>query len=356
MIVVTGGAGYIGSHIVWALVDQRVPCMVIDDLRAGSPLLIPACVPLEAVDCGDRERVTAILKARSVSGIIHCAGSVSVVESVAEPLLYYRNNLAASISLFQAAIDAGVETILFSSTATVYGAPDLRQLSEELPVAPVNPYAASKAMVERVLCDLARATSIKAVILRYFNVAGADPELRTGQLSPNPTHLIKRAVLAALSPGQPITVTGTDYPTPDGTGVRDYVHVSDLADAHVLALEAARNTEEPLILNIGYGRGASVLEVLDAVDRVNGRAVPREVAGRRPGDVPALVADPAKALRLLGWVPRRAALDVIVRDAMAWERKIAADPGRYLPGRSLGNSRVATSRPIAAGAAVGPVA
>lgn len=332
MILITGGAGYVGSHVAHSLIERGHACVALDNLSSGCAALLPPGAPLEIGDCGDRAFVEHVMASYQVTGVIHCAGSISVVESMTDPVKYYRNNVANALSVLEAALERNVQRFLFSSTATVYGAPDLAAVSEDAPVNPVNPYAASKAMVERVLVDVARATALQVAILRYFNVAGADPQLRTGQLSREATHLVKRAAMAALQPGTPMTVTGTDYPTADGTGVRDYIHVSDLADAHVLTLEQLDRANSPLLLNIGYGKGASVLEVLDALDRVCGAKIPRSMVARRPGDVASLVADASRARSLLGWTPRFDDLDVIVLHALEWERKIASTKSHYVIG------------------------
>lgn len=328
MILVTGGAGYIGSHILHALADAGKSALALDNLIAGCAALVPKAVPLHVGDCSDTRLLAGILRENAVTSIIHCAGSISVVESVAAPTEYYRNNVTNALSVIEAALSCGVRSFVFSSTATVYGAPEAERLDEDLPLAPINPYAASKAMVERILADVAASSTMRVGILRYFNVAGADPQLRSGQVSRQATHLIKVACQAALDPPRAIKVTGSDFATPDGTGVRDYVHVSDLADAHVAALRALEEGEG-FTLNVGYGRGASVTEVLDCVDRVVGRRIAREFLPRRPGDVARLVADSSRARAALGWQPKRDDLDLIVTDALAWERKLLSEPARF---------------------------
>lgn len=323
MILLTGGAGYIGSHIALALLDRGLPVAILDNFVTGNRALVPAAVPLIEADCADRNAVEAAVRDHGVDVVIHCAGLISVTESVSEPLLYYQANVAASIALFEAALAGGARHILFSSTATVYGAPDAQTLDESLPIAPVNPYASSKAMVERVLEDLTATGRATVGVLRYFNVAGADPAGRAGQISKEATHLIKIASEAATGKRSHVNVTGTDFPTHDGTGVRDYIHVSDLATAHVSAVLRLRSGASSFTANVGYGTGASVLDVLDSVDRVVGCAVPRQMAPRRPGDVARLVANPARAKALLEWTPEHARLDDIVRDAIAWEQRLA---------------------------------
>jgi UDP-glucose 4-epimerase len=323
-VLLTGGAGYIGSHIGLALKDRGLPFVVLDNFVTGSRRLVPADVPLVEADCADRATVEAAVRQHGIDVVIHCAGLISVTESVREPLLYYDYNVGRAVALFEAALAGGARHLLFSSTATVYGAPDAEMLDESLPIAPVNPYAASKAMVERVLADLSVTGRASIGVLRYFNVAGADRAGRAGQISREATHLIKIAAEAAIGKRGHVNVTGTDFPTADGTGVRDYIHVSDLAVAHVAAVEHLRGGAPSFTANVGYGSGASVLDVLDSVDRVVGKPVPREMAPRRPGDVARLVANPARAKALLNWTPAHANLDEIVRDAIAWERRLSA--------------------------------
>jgi UDP-glucose 4-epimerase len=257
---------------------------------------------------------------------MHFAGSIVVPESVEKPLLYYANNTLATHALISAAVESGVRHILFSSTAAVYGAPERVPIDEQDAKAPINPYGASKLMTERMLADSSAAYGLNYGALRYFNVAGADPELRAGQIGKGSTHLIKVAVEAAVGKRDHIDVFGSDYPTPDGTCIRDYIHVSDLADAHVLALERLIDRpDENLVANCGYGKGLSVLEVLDSVDRVNGRAIPRELKPRRAGDPPELVASNRRLVETLNWTPRFADIDVIVTNALEWERKLQVE-------------------------------
>ncbi len=329
MILVTGGAGYIGSHIALALLDRGQDVVVYDNLSTGFAALVPPAARFEHGDCADRERLDAVLALHRPRAIVHCAGYISVVESTTNPALYYRNNVANALNVVEAAVAAGVESFLFSSTATVYGDASAQHLHEDLPIAPVNPYAASKALFERILLDIAAATPLKAGILRYFNVAGADPKGRSGQVSRRATHLIKLAAQAALIPGRTMQVTGTDFDTPDGTGIRDYIHITDLAAAHLAALDRLAVHPGPLILNIGYGHGASVLEVLDTLDKVHGQNVPLQTAPRRPGDVARLVADNSRALSLLDWRPAHDNLETIIADALAWERHLLASPSRW---------------------------
>ncbi|QMW23906.1 UDP-glucose 4-epimerase GalE [Sandaracinobacteroides saxicola] len=321
MILVTGGAGYIGSHIVLALRDAGRDVMVLDNLSTGFADAVPDGVRLVEADLRDTDRVIEAL--RGVEAVVHCAGSIVVNESIEKPLDYYGNNVSASVSLAKAMVAAGCQRLLFSSTAAVYGPVGDAPVSEDEPLKPANPYAASKAFVERILGDAAGQGLFDLGVLRYFNVAGADPAGRAGQRAPGATHLLKVAMAAGLGLRPAVEVTGTDYPTRDGTGVRDYIHVSDLAAAHVLLLDAlAAEPGRPRLYNVGYGRGASVFEVLAVLGDALGQAVPWVAAARRPGDMASVVADNARILKELGWVPRHAALAEIVRDGLAWERRM----------------------------------
>jgi UDP-glucose 4-epimerase len=323
-VLVTGGAGYIGSHAVLALRDAGWRVAVIDDLSNGTRQLVPGDVPFFQGSVAERVLVDSIIDDLKIGAIMHFAGSIVVPESVEQPLKYYANNTVASHNLIAAAVDGGVKHILFSSTAAVYGAPERVPIVEDDPKLPINPYGASKLMTERMLADASAAHSFNYGALRYFNVAGADPQGRTGQIGKGSTHLIKVAVEAAVGKREQVAVYGTDYPTPDGTCIRDYIHVSDLAAAHVAALDwLTRHPDENLVLNCGYGAGLSVLEVLDAVDRANGAPIKRVVEGRRAGDPPALVAGNRCLLETLDWRPAWADIDRIVGDALAWERKLA---------------------------------
>ena len=323
-VLVTGGAGYIGSHAVLALLDRGWPVAVIDDLSNGTREIVPEGVPFYEGSIADRALVERIFSEQSIGAIMHFAGSIVVPESVEKPLDYYRNNTIGSHSLISAAVASGVKHILFSSTAAVYGAPERVPIDEEDAKLPINPYGASKLMTERMLVDASAAHDLNYGALRYFNVSGADPEGRAGQIGKGSTHLIKVAVEAVVGKRDHVDVFGDDYPTPDGTCIRDYIHVSDLADAHVLALQhLIEHEHENLTLNCGYGKGLSVLEVLDAVDRVNGRAIRREMKPRRAGDPPELVASNRRLLATLDWKPRFADIDTIVTHALQWERKLA---------------------------------
>jgi len=322
-ILVTGGAGYIGSHAVLALRDAGWNVSVIDDLSNGTRRVVPDDVPFFEGDVADRALVGRVLRERQIGAIMHFAGSIVVPESVEQPLEYYRNNTLASHSLISAAVTAGVKHILFSSTAAVYGAPDRVPILEDYPRLPINPYGASKLMTERMLEDASAAHPFNYGALRYFNVAGADPGGRAGQIGRGSTHLIKVAVEAAVGKRDHVAVYGDDYPTADGTCIRDYIHVSDLASAHVAALEwLTLHPDQNLVANCGYGKGLSVLEVLDAVDRANGSPVKRVMEGRRAGDPPMLVAGNQRLLETLEWRPAHADIDRIVGDALAWERTL----------------------------------
>ncbi|HEY6662856.1 MAG TPA: UDP-glucose 4-epimerase GalE [Sphingomicrobium sp.] len=324
-VLVTGGAGYIGSHAVLALRDAGWPVAVIDDLSNGTRAVVPEDVPFTEGDIADRALVGRICDEQGIGAIMHFAGSIVVPESVEQPLEYYANNTLASHALIGAAVAAHVPNILFSSTAAVYGAPERVPIDETDPKLPINPYGASKLMTERMLADASAAHGFNYGALRYFNVAGADPQGRSGQIGKGSTHLIKIAVEAAVGKRDRVSVFGTDYPTPDGTCIRDYIHVSDLAAAHVAALDwLIAHPSENLVVNCGYGRGLSVLEVLDAVDRANGTPVRREMGPRRAGDPPQLIAGNAKLLQTLDWRPAYADIDAIVGSALKWERKLAA--------------------------------
>jgi UDP-glucose 4-epimerase len=320
-VLVTGGAGYIGSHAVLALLGAGHAVAIIDDLSTGFRWAVPDGVAFYLGNVADGTLIDSIVAAHGIDAVMHFAGSIIVPESVTAPLKYYRNNTAATRDLLESVVRNGIRHFIFSSTAAVYGSPDSVPVDETTPRRPINPYGTSKLMTELMLADVAAAHPLNYAALRYFNVAGADPQARTGQSTAGATHLIKIAVEAALGKRASVAVYGTDYATPDGTGVRDYIHVSDLAAAHVAALDrlmAAPDTS--LTLNCGYGRGFSVLEVLDAVDRVAGVTLDRVLAPRRGGDSDALVASGALILQQLDWVPRYADLDTIVAHALAWER------------------------------------
>jgi len=323
-VLVTGGAGYIGSHAVLALRDAGWPVVVIDNLVTGFRWAVPDDVPFVEASVDDAAAVARAIADHKIGAIVHFAGSVVVPESVTDPLKYYLNNTVRSRALLASAVESGVRHFIFSSTAATYGIPEVVPVREDSPTRPINPYGTSKLMTEAMLADVAAAHPINYCALRYFNVAGADPQGRTGQSTAGATHLIKVAVEAATGKRDHVSVFGTDYDTPDGTGVRDYIHVSDLAEAHVAALDKlVADPETSHIMNCGYGRGFSVSEVLDAVDRVTNRTIDRRLQPRRAGDPDALIADNARILATLDWTPKRADLDGIVKDALAWERFLA---------------------------------
>lgn len=322
-VLVTGGAGYIGSHAVLALADAGWPVAVIDNLSTGFRWAVPEGVPFYEGDIEDGALLARIFAEQGTGAVMHFAGSIIVPESVEQPLKYYHNNTAKSRALIGSVVAADVRHFIFSSTAATYGVPETSPVSEDSPKAPINPYGMSKLMTELMLADVAKAHPLNYCALRYFNVAGADPLARTGQSTAGATHLIKVAVEAALGKRSHVGVFGTDYATPDGTGVRDYIHVADLAAAHVLALEALiAEPDRSLTMNCGYGRGFSVLEVLDAVDRVIGGTIERRIGPRRAGDPDSLISDNRRIKATVPWVPQHADLDTIVAHALAWERKL----------------------------------
>ncbi|MFK7843145.1 MAG: UDP-glucose 4-epimerase GalE [Sphingorhabdus sp.] len=322
-ILVTGGAGYIGSHAVLALQQAGWSVAVIDNLTTGFRWAVPDSAAFYEGDIEDSALLEQIIKAENIGAVMHFAGSVVVPESVTDPLKYYNNNSAKSRSLIESVVAGGVQHFIFSSTAATYGIPEESPVSETTPQKPINPYGMSKLMTEHMLHDVSAAHDLNFCALRYFNVAGADPEGRTGQSTAGATHLIKVAVEAALGKRDSVAVFGTDYDTADGTGVRDYIHVSDLANAHVLALDALiAEPNQNHLLNCGYGRGFSVLEVLNAVDRVTNLKVVRKMEGRRAGDPDSLISDNRAIMERFPWQPKHADLDEIVAHALAWERKL----------------------------------
>jgi UDP-glucose 4-epimerase len=325
-ILVTGGAGYIGSHVVRMLTDTGRPVVVLDNLSTG---FANAVLGAELVvgDTGDRELVDRVLVDHGVDTVLHFAAHTIVPESVSDPLKYYGNNTCCTRSLLECCARAGVRHFIFSSTAAVYGIPDAPYCTEDSPLSPINPYGTSKLMSEMMLRDLGAASDMRHVILRYFNVAGSDPGGRIGQSTEKATLLIKVAAEVAVGKREQLYVFGTDYPTPDGTGVRDYIHVDDLADAHIKALDYLQGGGASVTLNCGYGHGYSVREVIDAVNRVNGTPIKVREEPRRPGDPPALIAKADRARSVLGWEPRHDDLDFIVKTSLDWERKLLAGTG-----------------------------
>ena len=322
-ILVTGGGGYIGSHMVHALADAGEATVVIDDLSTGFRSALPASAALYVGDVGDQALVTRIIRTHAVSEIIHFAASIVVPDSVRDPLGYYRNNTMNARALLEVAVKTGVQHFIFSSTAAVYGNPARVPVAEGTQLAPMSPYGSSKLMTEIMLRDAAAAHGLKYVVLRYFNVAGADRFLRTGQSTVGATHLIKVTVETALGLRPQIDVYGTDYDTPDGTCIRDYIHVSDLVRAHSDALAHLRGGGSSDTFNCGYGHGYSVLQVIDAVKRVSGREFEVRFAARRPGDPATIVADATRIRAMLCWTPEFDNLDTIVSHALAWERRLA---------------------------------
>jgi UDP-glucose 4-epimerase len=321
-VLVTGGAGYIGSHMVHALVEAGERVVVLDNLTTGFDWAVASGVPLVIGETGDQPRVAALIAEHKIDAIIHFAASIVVPDSVADPLGYYRNNTVNSRALIECAVKAGVRHFIFSSTAAVYGNPERVPVREDDPTIPMSPYGSSKLMTEIMLRDAGVAHDLRHVILRYFNVAGADPRGRTGQSTKGATHLIKVAVETALGARRKMDVFGTDYPTPDGTCIRDYIHVSDLVRAHLDALTYLRAGGASLTLNCGYGRGFSVLEVIETVKRVSDVDFKVDFAGRRAGDPAQIVAASDRARAALGWQPQFDNLKTIVTHALAWERKL----------------------------------
>jgi UDP-glucose 4-epimerase len=320
--LVTGGAGYIGSHVGLALLDAGWRVVVLDDLSAGHRFLTPPAAKFVEGNVGDAELLHRILRSERIEAVLHFAGSIVVEDSVTQPIAYYRNNLENSIGLIEACLTCGIKRLVFSSTAAVYGDPERVPVTESAPTRPLNPYGQSKLMVEQVLRDVDRAHRFPHVALRYFNVAGADPAGRSGQAMLRATHLIKVACEVAVGVRPEMEIFGTDYDTPDGTAIRDYIHVTDLAEAHVRALEYLLEGGESLTLNCGYGHGFSVREVLKVMEEVAGRPIAARPAPRRAGDSPKLVADSRALQERFRWQPRHNNLQEITASALAWERRI----------------------------------
>jgi UDP-glucose 4-epimerase len=324
-ILVTGGAGYIGSHTLLQLQERGERVVVIDNLYTGFRQAV-GTAPLIVGDIGDRALVAQVLREHDVDTVMHFAANTIVPESVRDPLKYYANNTSAARNLLEACMQQGVRQFVFSSTAAVYGIPDSGVAREDMPLAPINPYGTSKLMTEWILRDLAAVSDFRYVSLRYFNVAGSDPQGRIGQSTRNATLLIKVACEAIVGKRSHVSIFGTDYDTPDGTGVRDYIHITDLARAHLDALDYLRRGGGSTILNAGYSHGYSVREVLDGVQKIAGQKLTIREEARREGDPPSLVAEATRIRSLLGWTPQLDNLDAIIDSALRWERKLQRDP------------------------------
>ena len=324
-VLITGGAGYIGSHAVLACLAAGHKVVVVDNLSTGIRAHVPDTCDFINADVGDTAAISKIIDDYEVHAILHFAGSIVVPESIANPYLYYENNTGKTLRLANLAKDKNIKAFIFSSTAVVYATDNDGPLSEASPKAPISPYGWSKLMSEQMLADISVAHGLPIGVLRYFNVAGADPQGRTGQSTPNATHLIKVACQVITGQRDVLPVFGQDYPTPDGTCIRDYIHVSDLADAHVMLLNHLLAGGANITANCGYGQGASVLDVIAALERHINAKLPVDLRERRPGDCPMLVADSRHLTSLLNWTPKYDSLDVIVADALAWERKVVAD-------------------------------
>ena len=323
-VLITGGAGYIGSHMVYSCLENGRDVVVVDNLSTGIRGLVPGDAHFFEGDASDQTLLRRIIQQHSVDSVIHFAGSLVVPESVERPLAYYDNNTCVSRALAEVCVQEGVKNFVFSSTAAVYGIPERNPVNEAVIASPINPYGRSKLVTEWILQDACRAHGLRALALRYFNVAGADPLGRSGQSNPNSSQLIKRACQAAVGRIPVLDVCGSDFPTYDGTGVRDYIHVSDLVAAHLNALDYLERGGSWLVLNCGYGHGFSVREVVDTVGKIAGHPVPSREAPRRPGDPPELIADSARLQTMLGWRPKFDSLQTIVETAYRWERRLSA--------------------------------
>lgn len=327
-VMVTGGAGYIGSHMVLALLDRGEKVVVLDNLSTGFASAVPTNVPLVVGDMGDQTLVASVMREHDVDTVVHFAAKIVVPESVSDPLGYYLNNTVKARALIETAVECGVKHFVFSSTAAVYGDVSGDPVNEDDPTSPVSPYGRSKLMTEWILRDTAAAHPLKFVVLRYFNVAGADPKGRTGQSTPAATHLIKVACQTALGQRPYLEIFGTDFPTRDGSCLRDYIHVTDLANAHIASLDHLRSGGDNLTLNCGYGQGYSVLEVVDTVKRVSGVDFEARRSGRRARDPAAIVATGERVREVLGWTPQYDDLDTIVTHALEWEKHLTTPNAR----------------------------
>ena len=322
-VLVTGGAGYIGSHMAYALADRHEKVVVIDNLTTGLRPLVCESSTFVKGDVGDKTVIREILRKYEIDTVMHFAASTSVPESVSHPLLYYANNSANTLALVQSCVEEDVQTFVFSSTAAVYGAPHVNPVNEAATLHPISPYGRSKVMAEWILRDAALAHPFRYVALRYFNVAGADPAGRTGQSTPQASHLVKKACQVALGRFSQLEIFGMDYPTPDGTGERDYIHVSDLVSAHLAALDHLRNGGESTVLNCGYGHGTSVREIIRAVEQISGRKIRTVERERRLGDPARVVADSTQIRKKFGWIPQYDDVMELVRSAYVWECRLA---------------------------------
>ncbi len=322
-VLVTGGAGYIGSHTSYSLVDQGEQVVVLDNLTTGFDWAVPSGAKLIVGDIADKKLVEKLILTHGITAIIHFAGSIVVPESIEDPLKYYHNNTAKTRDLLHVAVENNIRHFIFSSTAAVYGMPEVNPVTEEAPFAPISPYGSSKMMTEIMLKDTSAVKDLNYVALRYFNVAGADPAGRIGQSTPKATHLIKVAAEIIHGPRTEMSVFGTDYPTSDGSCIRDYIHVSDLANAHCIALEHLRKGGESRVFNCGYGEGFSVLEVIKAVKEISGQNFPVHIGDRRAGDPAELIAASDRIRQELGWQPRYQSLETIVAHALAWEERLS---------------------------------
>lgn len=326
-LLITGGAGYIGSHVAKEVLGVGHEVVVVDNLYSGQRESVPPVAKFYLGSCGDSSLLQKIFAEQKIDGVIHLAAYTEVEESVRNPSKYYDNNLIATLNLANACVASGVKDFVFSSTAAVYGRFDAGLVSEGAALAPISPYGHSKLMAEQVLADFQRAGKLRYRALRYFNVAGADPDLTIGQSTPNVTHLVKVAAQVAVGLRNEMQIFGDDYSTPDGTCVRDYIHVSDLASAHVLALNHMERFTEPCAFNVGYGHGFSVKQVIETMSEVAGRPIPYIAKSRREGDAPTVIADSSRIRQTLGWKPKYDDLKFICSTALAWEKKLALRKG-----------------------------